>query len=148
MLGDTNGWEQEKLEGLAIDADRNLWAITDNDAVDDNSGETRFMNLGNADELNPFAEDEPTAEPSDEPTAEPSDEPTVESSDEPTVEPSDEPSEPATSAAPTSDAPASDPEQDEGRGGRLPSTGSALGLGAILGGLAAVAAGVTILRRR
>lgn len=148
MLGDTNGWEQEKLEGLAIDADRNLWAITDNDAVDDNSGETRFMNLGNADELNPFPADEPTAEPSDEPTAEPSDEPTAEPSDEPTAEPSDEPSEPETSAAPTSDAPAPAPEQGEGRGGRLPSTGSVLGLGAILGGLAAVAAGVTILRRR
>lgn len=49
VLGDlqgTKGWTQEKLEGMTIDAARNVYVITDNDAVDDNNGETVFLNLG------------------------------------------------------------------------------------------------------
>ncbi|MCX8293053.1 esterase-like activity of phytase family protein [Phyllobacterium sp. 0TCS1.6A] len=49
FLGDlkgTNGYVAEKLEGFAIDADGNGFAVTDNDGVDDSSGETLFFNIG------------------------------------------------------------------------------------------------------
>jgi hypothetical protein len=39
-------WTAEKLEGLAISADRQLYAVTDNDGVDDAPGETVFLHLG------------------------------------------------------------------------------------------------------
>ena len=42
----TNGYVQDKLEGFAIDAAGTMFAVTDNDGVDDSSGETHFMNLG------------------------------------------------------------------------------------------------------
>ncbi|MEO1093136.1 MAG: esterase-like activity of phytase family protein, partial [Pseudomonadota bacterium] len=41
-----NGYVQDKVEGFAIDADGNAFAVTDNDGVDDASGETFFMRLG------------------------------------------------------------------------------------------------------
>ncbi|MFF5172811.1 esterase-like activity of phytase family protein [Micromonospora sp. NPDC000089] len=44
----TNGWTQEKLEGLAVAGDGQLYAITDNDAVQDATGETVFLRLGPA----------------------------------------------------------------------------------------------------
>jgi hypothetical protein len=37
----------EKVEGLAVSADGNVYIINDNDGVDDNSGETQLINLGN-----------------------------------------------------------------------------------------------------
>lgn len=37
---------QEKLEGLTIAADGTVYAITDNDGVDDATGETVFLALG------------------------------------------------------------------------------------------------------
>lgn len=40
------GWTQEKLEGLAMDVTGRMYAVTDNDAVDDATGETVFMDLG------------------------------------------------------------------------------------------------------
>lgn len=40
-------WTAEKLEGFAVSADQKLYAITDNDGVDDAPGETVFLNLGN-----------------------------------------------------------------------------------------------------
>jgi len=42
---------QEKLEGLAIAADGTVYAITDNDGVDDATGETVFVTLGSAEDL-------------------------------------------------------------------------------------------------
>jgi hypothetical protein len=36
----------EKIEGLAIDAGGNAWVMTDNDGVDDASGETMFWTIG------------------------------------------------------------------------------------------------------
>lgn len=42
----TNGWTQEKLEGLTIDAAGNVFVVTDNDGLDDINGETVFLNLG------------------------------------------------------------------------------------------------------
>jgi hypothetical protein len=41
-----NGWVLDKLEGLAVAADGQVYAVTDNDGVDDASGETRLLRLG------------------------------------------------------------------------------------------------------
>ncbi len=40
-----NGYIAEKLEGFTFDRNGNAFAITDNDGVDDNSGETLFFNI-------------------------------------------------------------------------------------------------------
>eukprot|EP00934_Nitzschia_sp_Nitz4_P009064 Nitzschia sp. Nitz4//scaffold21_size171442//115904//118824//NITZ4_002178-RA/size171442-augustus-gene-0.188-mRNA-1//1//CDS//3329542462//9054//frame0 len=40
------GLIMEKIEGLAVDSDGNLWINNDNDGVDDNSGEQLLLNLG------------------------------------------------------------------------------------------------------
>ncbi|MGJ4097204.1 esterase-like activity of phytase family protein [Corynebacterium macclintockiae] len=42
----TNGWTQEKLEGFTITADGQMYAVTDNDALEDATGETVFLRLG------------------------------------------------------------------------------------------------------
>ncbi len=39
-------WTAEKLEGLAVAADGQVYMVTDNDGVDDATGETLFLNLG------------------------------------------------------------------------------------------------------
>ena len=36
----------EKLEGFAVTADHQVYAVTDNDGVDDATGETVFIRLG------------------------------------------------------------------------------------------------------
>lgn len=41
-----NGYVLDKLESFAIDAAGEAYAITDNDGVDDHSGETQFIRLG------------------------------------------------------------------------------------------------------
>ncbi|WP_159552436.1 esterase-like activity of phytase family protein [Citricoccus sp. K5] len=48
QLQDLNGWTQEKLEGLTIAGNGNVYAVTDNDGVEDATGETVFLNLGPA----------------------------------------------------------------------------------------------------
>lgn len=45
-LKSANGYISEKLEGFAIDVDGNGYAVTDNDGVDDSSGETLFFGIG------------------------------------------------------------------------------------------------------
>ncbi len=45
------GWTQEKLEGLAIGADNMVYAVTDNDGVDDATGETVLMRLGSRNDV-------------------------------------------------------------------------------------------------
>lgn len=47
----TNGWTQEKLEGLTIGGDGRVYAVTDNDGVQDATGETVFLDLGSARKL-------------------------------------------------------------------------------------------------
>lgn len=42
------GWVHDKLEGLARTADGRVYVVTDNDGVDDSTGETQFLNLGKA----------------------------------------------------------------------------------------------------
>lgn len=49
LLGDltsTGGFVLDKVEGLAIQADGTAWVSTDNDGVDDHSGETMFFSIG------------------------------------------------------------------------------------------------------
>ncbi len=41
-----NGFVVDKIEGFAIDADGEGYAVTDNDGVDDSSGETYFFSIG------------------------------------------------------------------------------------------------------
>ncbi len=45
-LSATHGFVLDKVESFAIDADGNAFVITDNDGVDDHSGETLFIPLG------------------------------------------------------------------------------------------------------
>ncbi|SLN52468.1 hypothetical protein AQS8620_02301 [Aquimixticola soesokkakensis] len=42
------GYVVDKVEGFAIDVDGEMFAVTDNDGVDDSSGETFFLDLGQA----------------------------------------------------------------------------------------------------
>ncbi|MBC7312578.1 MAG: alkaline phosphatase, partial [Rhizobium sp.] len=39
----TNGYVLDKLEGFTFDAEGKAFAVTDNDGVDDSSGETLFF---------------------------------------------------------------------------------------------------------
>ncbi|NUB46011.1 esterase-like activity of phytase family protein [Fertoebacter nigrum] len=41
-----NGYAMDKIEGFAIDAAGTGWVVTDNDGVDDSSGETLFWSIG------------------------------------------------------------------------------------------------------
>jgi len=45
-LKSPGGMVYEKLEGMAVTHDGNVWVVNDNDGVDDNSGETQLLNLG------------------------------------------------------------------------------------------------------
>lgn len=45
-LGQLNGYITDKVEGLAILPDGTAWVSTDNDGVDDSSGETMFFSIG------------------------------------------------------------------------------------------------------
>ncbi|MCU0901949.1 MAG: esterase-like activity of phytase family protein [Cypionkella sp.] len=45
-LGVLNGYAVDKIEGFAIDAAGTGWVVTDNDGVDDSSGETLFWSIG------------------------------------------------------------------------------------------------------
>lgn len=42
-LASTGGYVLDKVEGLAILEDGTMWVSTDNDGVDDHSGETMFF---------------------------------------------------------------------------------------------------------
>lgn len=52
LKGATSGYVVDKVEGFAIDAAGDAYFVTDNDGVDDSSGETLFVRLGNIDALN------------------------------------------------------------------------------------------------
>ncbi len=49
-LAAPGGLTYEKIEGLALMSNNDVWIVNDNDGVDDNSGETQLMNLGNIQE--------------------------------------------------------------------------------------------------
>lgn len=48
-LTSTGGYVLDKVEGLAILPDGTIWVSTDNDGIDDHSGETMFFSIGMAD---------------------------------------------------------------------------------------------------
>ncbi len=48
-LTSTGGYVLDKVEGLAIQSDGTAWVSTDNDGVDDHSGETMFFSIGKID---------------------------------------------------------------------------------------------------
>ena len=48
LLRADNGWVQDKVEGLTIGRDGQVYAVTDNDGVEDATGETLFLRLGSA----------------------------------------------------------------------------------------------------
>jgi len=48
VLRATNGWVQEKVEGLAVAGNGRVYLVTDNDGVEDATGETVFLDLGRA----------------------------------------------------------------------------------------------------
>ena len=47
----SNGWISDKPEGTAISRSGKVYLVTDNDGVDDWSGETLFLRLGDVDDL-------------------------------------------------------------------------------------------------
>lgn len=51
LLEGLNGWTQEKLEGLTIAGNGSVYAVTDNDGAEDATGETVFLDLGDAAEV-------------------------------------------------------------------------------------------------
>ncbi|SDT65188.1 esterase-like activity of phytase family protein [Actinoplanes derwentensis] len=46
LLTADRGWTQDKVEGLAVAGDGRTYAVTDNDGIDDATGETVFLDLG------------------------------------------------------------------------------------------------------
>jgi hypothetical protein len=48
----TNGYVVDKVEGFTIDKNGDAYVVTDNDGVDDSSGETLFIRLGNISAIN------------------------------------------------------------------------------------------------
>ncbi|PZQ47832.1 MAG: alkaline phosphatase [Rhodovulum sulfidophilum] len=50
-LAASKGYVVDKVEGFAIDASGTAYAVTDNDGVDDSSGETHFLRLGSAEAM-------------------------------------------------------------------------------------------------
>jgi len=52
MTKATNGYVVDKVEGFTIDAAGDAFVVTDNDGVDDSSGETLFLRLGQVSAIN------------------------------------------------------------------------------------------------
>lgn len=50
LKSQTSGYVVDKVEGFAIDAEGHGFVVTDNDGVDDSSGETLFFGIGRMDE--------------------------------------------------------------------------------------------------
>lgn len=100
----TNGWTQEKLEGFTVAKDGSMYAVTDNDGLDDATGETVFLRLGKVGDAFDVASDEGTqpsedrpADPADDETGE--DEGAGEAPEKPVPAPADGPSNPAEAPA-------------------------------------------------
>ncbi|MEQ9813969.1 MAG: esterase-like activity of phytase family protein [Azospirillaceae bacterium] len=49
---ESNGWISDKPEGIAVTADGAIWLVSDNDGVEDATGETIFRTIGTVDDLN------------------------------------------------------------------------------------------------
>ena len=119
LLESTNGWTQEKVESLAVTEQGEVVIVTDNDALEDASGETLFARAGfvgpdgvQAGPPAPEGDEDPGEEPTEEPTEDSTDEPTEQPAEDPDEEPSDEPTAPSAEEddadAPTDPAPGGD----------------------------------------
>ncbi|MEM1398294.1 MAG: esterase-like activity of phytase family protein, partial [Pseudomonadota bacterium] len=51
IMQSTNGWISDKPEGIVVAADGRVFMVSDNDALDDATGETLFIELGTVEEL-------------------------------------------------------------------------------------------------
>lgn len=90
LLESTNGWTQEKVESLAVTEQGEVVIVTDNDALEDASGETLFARAGF---VGPDGiQAEPPAPEGDDPTEQPNEDPTEEPTEQPTGDPTEEPS--------------------------------------------------------
>ncbi|MFJ2352041.1 esterase-like activity of phytase family protein [Glutamicibacter sp. NPDC087673] len=118
VLQETSGWTQEKLEGLAV-ADGQVYVVTDNDAVDEATGETVFANLGAVEEVFELAGQAPSDAPGEEQGEDQGEELAAEPTRNPSPQPSGESHDPSQVPDPTreagqSQAPqAADPAQPE-----------------------------------
>ena len=103
----TKGWTQEKLEGMTIAANGDVYIVTDNDGLKDNNGETVFLNLGKlfkgSEPAEPGTPDPSTPAPSSPAPSSPA--PSSEAPSSPAPSSSAPSSEAPTSQAPTSEAP-------------------------------------------
>jgi len=91
-----NGWVQEKVEGLTVGGNGQVYVVTDNDGVEDATGETVFLRLGAASTVFAAAATDgptpqPTPDPQPTPTPTPSPEPTPVPGAEPTPGPDVDP---------------------------------------------------------
>ncbi|WP_152360989.1 esterase-like activity of phytase family protein [Microlunatus speluncae] len=132
LLRATNGWTQEKLEGLTIAGDGTVYAITDNDGVNDATGETIFLRLGSSEAI--FCAS-PAPSPTPAPSGSPSPTPSRPTPNAPTPTPTETPSPGGPSTPPPSDNPTALPSDGPshpsapignppGDGGQLPETGA------------------------
>ena len=96
----TNGWTQEKLEGFTVAKDGSMYAVTDNDGLDDATGETVFLRLGKVGDAFDVASDEGT-QPSEDRPADPADDESGEGEapEKPAPAPADGPSNPVEAPA-------------------------------------------------
>jgi len=148
-----HGWVQEKVEGLAIGGDGQVYAVTDNDGVEDATGETVFLRLGAADTV--FA-----AAATDGSVAAPAPTPTSGHTPAPVATPTSAASSTSTPVmAPAAGVPGADATEDavaDGESGQgqeqedaLAYTGTEVfGLVALAGVLVAAGAGTLVLARR
>ena len=142
-LQETSGWTQEKLEGLAV-ADGEVYVVTDNDAVEDATGETVFAHLGAADEVFDLAGPEPSDEPSQQPGEQPSEEQSEAPVAEPTASPSQSPQRESGQPQAPTDAPQQSRPAEPEAGENLADTGAnsfwLIPVGAVIALLGAAAA--------
>ncbi|QIV85703.1 esterase-like activity of phytase family protein [Glutamicibacter mishrai] len=104
----THGWTQEKLEGLAV-AGGEVYVVTDNDAVDEATGETVFASLGQAADI--FDLDSSSPSPTTEPSESPSSPAPQENEQDP--EQSPESADPEESGKPEQSQPEREPQAEE-----------------------------------
>lgn len=170
VLEATHGRTQEKLEGLTISGAGDVFVVTDNDAVDDASGETVFANLGSVNEVfgtseQPTESESPSESPrqsespqqsetpegSEQPTPSPVPSSSLEATQSPEVVDSESESPPAGSSQPEpSSTPTDEPAKPESE--RLADTGVnslwLIPVGLVMAGLGVAAAMKTSRARR
>lgn len=150
----TSGWTQEKLEGFTVAKDGSMYAVTDNDGLDDATGETVFLRLGKVGDAFDVASDEGT-QPSEDRPADPADDESGEDEragevpEKPAPAPADGPSNPVEAPA-KADEPTRLTSQGKKKAhGPLPRTGveGSAYLVTALGALVLLGVGGTLVAR-